>query len=409
MRVKKNYVYFFLSLLLVVIASCSSDDEPMINEAHHSKKELLQFAINFPTGELSVDSLDGEFKKDSESRAEVLDFTTIYLMNGSKQSIELPVNVDMASFRIFVDGGKIYAYNGKTKIPLTGNCYLATSPNGKVQAQVSPITTPNGKTTYSSFGDQIFISEKTFTFSYSVNKKTKKYEYTLTYNKKKYKNENGVFKKLKVELIRQSAKITTNVILFSSGFIGFVSYYRDDFERDTGTKFSDWSLRTFIKGAPNIYDQNSEKGEGYAITCITEMECPFMDGIKRYFSDGFLLASGIGYEFGETIGSHVFPMKAGNADLRISFYYKGTNKKYRPFNTLPIKLSDFLDGRHNLKELEKDTHYTLNVIIHKDDLISEMQQPTRSRAGEYEEDEFGPIMHIPYQVQLVANDKSQDE
>lgn len=417
METRKNYMYLLFPLILFVFVSCSSsDDEPTVEETHNSKKELVGFSVDFSTEELVKDSLDGEFKKNTESKiGSRAAFSTIYLINGSDQSLPLSVSADVASFAISVKNGKVYGSGGGVSIPLTDNCYLVTASDGKAKAEVSAVTTPNGKNANSPFGDRLFKSEKTFKFKYTKNKN--KYTYKITVkegNKEKvYQcDKHGKFGSFKVNLKRQSAKITTNVFIFAGW--GIVNFYNlTDFEKDTNTAASDWSIRTFISGAPNVYNQKEEKEEGNSILCITESEkAPSLtDGLKKIFSEGSLWVTGIGHEFDADVGSHIFPMSAASKQLGVSFYYTGQNPIFRKFNTLMIALNSFDGGRNVglLEKLEPDVHYTLDVIFHKQDLIDQMKVASQSKAGVCKDDEnFGPIMNIPYQVRLVATDRNDN-
>ena len=410
-------MYLLFPLVLFVFASCSSsDDEPTVEETHNSKKEQVGFSVDFSTEELVKDSLDGEFKKNTESKiGSRAAFSTIYLINGSNQSLPLSISADVASFAISVKNSTVYGSGGGVSIPLTDNCYLVTSSDGKAEAEVSPVTTPNGQNAYSPFGDRLFKSEKTFKFKYT--KKKNKYTYKITVKEgKKEKvyecDKHGNFGSFKVNLKRQSAKITTNVFIFAGwGILNF--YNLTDFEKDTETIASDWSIRTFISGAPNVYNQKNQKEEGNSILCITESRiAPDLTGdLSKFFSEGSIWVKGIGHDFGADVGSHIFPMSAANKHLGVSFYYKGTNPKFRRFNTLMIPLNSFEGGRNVglLEKLEPDVHYTLDVIFHKQDLIDQMKVPSQSKTRVCKDDaNFGPIMNIPYQVRLVATDRNDN-
>lgn len=398
------------------LVACSSDHDGVIVDPDLNTDLItVEFPVVASDTTLRKDTVAGKYE-DVRSRAwEVLSLPKLYLISNytskkKRNVLELDVHGTgterTTRFCLFIRGGKVFASNKVDEIPLEGGCILSSVGDRVVNTQTSKqITTPSGKKVDEPFGDRLFKSAE-FTFSHKADRygdASGDHEtiiYYIDYAGNKYSNESGSFqtggifskKYLAFALNRYTSKVKANLIItdYTLGLISILE--RPKFEIVTGTTMNKWSFCPFITKTANTYDTVDEKASGSATFPLLASPQVFEEGQYSWFTGG-VYYEGIGKRFFNEDGyAYLLPKLGKSPKLCYSFYYSGTNKQYRAYNTLEVKLDNIV--------LDPNVENEITTIFHVNDLIEAMKLKSKSRAGfvTHEDPDFGTVMEIPHEV-----------
>ena len=417
--------YFLICVVACLsFVSCSSDKDPLdyVDTELNSDLLTVEFPVVPSDTTLRKDSLADKYEdvrspsEDVRSRAwEVLSIPSIYLIanyNGTtkRKVLEVPISGSGTDrkirFCLFIRKGKLYATNKVDEIPITGDCILSSVSQRNIETkQSATLTTPSGKKVNEPYGDRLFRTES-FTFSFTANRygdssgDHEEVIYQINYEGVDYSNKSGSFQSegwfhntpLVFNLNRYTSKVKANLIItdYTLGVVSILK--RTKFELLSGTDMNYWSWMPFITDVANKFDVTNKNASGKKTFPLIETPQVFEEGSYSWFTGG-VYYEGIGKRFFNEDGyAYLFPQLNPSSKLCYSFYYRGTNKQYRSYNTLEIKLSDIV--------LDPNVENEITTIFHVNDLIEAMNVNSKSRAGfvTREDPDFGTVMEIPHEV-----------
>lgn len=441
--------------MLIMFAACSSDDIPEVTKSvEDTEISTKQYKVEFP---LIGDTVALKKEQGYGSRSKPV-LNDVYLIANYDQDVSLrkrlkinvytqtsnttgELNGIIAFYINKTKSGNVAISNGSQSIVVSSNerCMISSVPDNSVSLSLRENQTPNGKSAYVQYGDNLFRSHRLF-FSYEKSYSSEsfvidvetddKYTAKIDNSKDYLLFQKGFFNNEPLTLVldRYTISLVANIALvdWENGIFGSTKL-QEVTERDfkkfmKGTQLSDWSVRPFMSGAPSTFDlfQNiATPPKGNSLISLFESPATFSatEIAKRDVHDSFLNLLGsvkvVGaVRTGDEGEVFIFPMtktedkdkpEIENSAIYYSFHCSntdpvvyGTQYHYHADMTFRVPFNDL-----GIEKLEPNTKYEILTVI----AIWDFQRIMRtdlslndSRSRTLSDAVWGDCIDIPYKV-----------